>query len=381
MQLGRQGDRITGVRRWSNDLIDGVVKHCRLRRVISGLVITVLAIAVHADRWNPQEDPWLNQDPSEGPLDARHLALVVNENDPVSVAVGNYYQRIRSIPDDQVIRVQLPQTKTSIDPGLFQKIKRDVDRKTPSHVQVYALAWTTPFQVGCQSITTAFAFGYDPLHCASGCRTTKISPYHARGDVKRPWNQLGIRPSMMLAAESLDKAKELIDRGYNSDDSAPPGTGYLVSTSDSARNVRANQYAFIQRTAPRNFKIKIIKGDALIGANDVMGYFTGLAFVPGIQTNRYRPGAVADHLTSYGGRLTNSTQMSSLRWLTAGATASYGTVVEPCSFIAKFPNPGLFFTYYVRGDTLIESYWRSVVMPGQGVFIGEPLARPWPVRP
>jgi hypothetical protein len=72
--------------------------------------------------------------------------------------------------------------------------------------------------------------------------------------------------------------------------------------------------------------------------------------------------------------------MSALRWLEAGATGSYGTVVEPCSFPAKFSDPGLLLTYYRRGDTLIESYWRSVAMPGQGVFIGEPLARPWPVR-
>ena len=70
--------------------------------------------------------------------------------------------------------------------------------------------------------------------------------------------------------------------------------------------------------------------------------------------------------------------MSALRWLEAGATGSYGTVVEPCSITAKFPDPGLLLSHYLRGDTLIESYWSSVAMPGQGVFIGEPLARPWP---
>ena len=110
----------------------------------------------------------------------------------------------------------------------------------------------------------------------------------------------------------------------------------------------------------------------------VLGYFTGLASVPAIATNHYLPGAIADHLTSLGGQLTDSPQMSALRWLEAGATASYGTVVEPCNFATKFPDPGLVLSYYRRGDTLIEAYWRSVAMPGQGVFIGEPLARPWP---
>ena len=64
--------------------------------------------------------------------------------------------------------------------------------------------------------------------------------------------------------------------------------------------------------------------------------------------------------------------------LTGELVPEHLTVVEPCNFPAKFPDPGLVLSYYRRGDTLIEAYWRSVAMPGQGLFIGEPLARPWP---
>jgi hypothetical protein len=32
---------------------------------------------------------------------------------------------------------------------------------------------------------------------------------------------------------------------------------------------------------------------------------------------------------------------------------------------------------YQAGDTLLEAYWKSVRTPGQGLFVGEPLARPW----
>lgn len=34
--------------------------------------------------------------------------------------------------------------------------------------------------------------------------------------------------------------------------------------------------------------------------------------------------------------------------------------------------------HYLRGATLIEAYWKSVAWPGQSLFVGEPLARPWP---
>jgi uncharacterized protein (TIGR03790 family) len=124
-------------------------------------------------------------------------------------------------------------------------------------------------------------------------------------------------------------------------------------------------------------RLEILNADAISLKSDVMFYFTGLANVSGLETNRFLPGAVADHLTSLGGLLTDSSQMSSLRWLEAGATGSYGAVVEPCNVTAKFPNVGLMMQHYLAGETLIEAYWKSVAMPAQGIFIGEPLARPW----
>jgi hypothetical protein len=109
----------------------------------------------------------------------------------------------------------------------------------------------------------------------------------------------------------------------------------------------------------------------------VLFYFTGLAEVPQLHTLDFLPGALADHLTSAGGQLTDSMQMSSLRWLEAGATASYGTVVEPCSHIQKFPFPAIAMFHYALGESAIESYWKSVAWPGEGVFVGEPLAQPF----
>ncbi len=319
-------------------------------------------------------------------LGSRHLALVINSADPLSEAIGNYYQQARQIPAEQVIRVRFAPGPTSLPVAEFRRIRRQVERQTPDRVQVYALAWATPWQVGCQSITSAFSFGYRPEVCAGRCGSARVSPYYARGDVRRPWDQLRLRPSMLLAATSLAAGRALIDRGVAADGSAPAGTAYLLSTSDPLRNVRADRFAAVAATLGRRLRIRVLWGDALEGAPDVIAYFTGLTVVSGISSNHYRPGAVADHLTSTAGVLTGPSgrsgdggygQMSALRWLEAGATGSYGTVVEPCNLTAKFPDPGLLLSYYRRGDTLIESYWRSVAMPDQGVFVGEPLARPW----
>jgi uncharacterized protein (TIGR03790 family) len=316
-----------------------------------------------------------------GPLDRGHLAVVINADDPLSEAIGRLYARGRRIPADQVLRVRLPVGQADLAPARFRRLEAELRRRTPAHVQAYALAWQEPWRVGCQSITAAVTLGLDAGACQRTCRATRLSPYHARGDVLRPWDQLRLRPSMLLAARNIDQARGLISRGIAADGTAPSGTAYLLSTSDSARNVRAAGYGAVAAAAGPGFRVRILHGDALRGADDVMAYFTGLAVVPEIASNRYRPGAVADHLTSLGGQLSIETgQMSALRWLEAGATGSYGTVVEPCNFRAKFSNPGLLLAYYRRGNTLLEAYWRSVAMPDQGVFIGEPLARPWPAR-
>ena len=141
--------------------------------------------------------------------------------------------------------------------------------------------------------------------------------------------------------------------------------------------MRSPQYAAAERLLEAAYPIETVDGDAIEGRTDVMFYFTGLARVPGIETNRYLDGAVADHLTSAGGMLLESAQTSALEWIRGGATGSYGTAFEPCNFVQKFPVVPLVMSRYLAGETLIEAYWKSVRMPGQGVFVGEPLARPF----
>ena len=182
---------------------------------------------------------------------------------------------------------------------------------------------------------------------------------------------------MSIAALDLASARELIDRGVDSDGSRPHGRAYLVVTDDRARNVRASSYTDAALLTNGAMPIETVQGWSLQGRADVMFYFIGAAQVANLTTNRFLPGAVADHLTSFGGELTGERQMSSLRWLEAGATGSYGTVTEPCNLLGKFPNPGMVMKRYLAGETLIEAYWKSVAMPGQGLFIGEPLANPY----
>jgi uncharacterized protein (TIGR03790 family) len=308
-------------------------------------------------------------------LTADDLALIINENDPLSVQIGDYYQRRRAVPAENVIRVRIS-VASSVSRAEFAAVWSKVRAQMPSHVQALAIAWTQPFRVDCMSITSAFAFGFDAKYCATGCQPTPFSPYFDSTS-RAPYKQLGIRPAMLIAARSLDEARALIDRGITSDASVPRGTAYLLDTSDPNRNARAASFGFARALAGNGLGVQVIKGDALRDRNDVLFYFTGVARVADLRRNRFLPGALADHLTSAGGAFDQNSQMTSLEWLEAGATASYGTVVEPCNFPGKFPNIPVAMRHYLDGETAIESYWKSVLMPAQGLFIGEPLAAPF----
>lgn len=309
-------------------------------------------------------------------LTANDLAIIVNDNDPLSKQIADYYRQQRHIPVEQVIHIRLPLRRPVLSKGEFETIKQQVDGRTPKHVQAFVLTWLEPFRVECMSITTAFAAGYDPDFCAQGCKQTRNSPYYA-SEATKPKDKHGWRPTMTLAAPTFTDAKKIIDRGVASDFTRPTGSAYLLKTSDQARSSRAILFPEIAAKLSPFWPVSYLEQEFISGREDVMFYFTGLTKVPHIAENRYLPGAVADHLTSAGGVMSGSDQMNIMEWLKAGATGSYGAVVEPCNFPAKFPNPGVLMYFYLRGSSLIEAYWKSVAQPGQGIFVGEPLAKPF----
>jgi uncharacterized protein (TIGR03790 family) len=309
-------------------------------------------------------------------LNGKDIAVIVNDRDPLSKQVAEYYQEKRQIPQNQIIRIRIDPKRAKLSQIEFTLIKKQVDRHTPKHVQAYVLTWMKPYKVDCMSITTAFAAGYDEAFCAEGCRKTRHNPYFDSVS-KHPYNDFGWRPAMMLAGDNFADVKALIDRGVNSDYSNPTGSGYLLNTSDERRSSRARYFSEAVHATEKKFPLSIVHADLIEDKKDVMFYFTGLKSVDKLNTNHYLPGAIADHLTSLGGVLDGRQQMSIMQWIKAGVTASYGAVVEPCNFPEKFPKPKVLLHFYLEGNSLIEAYWKSVEEPGQGVFVGEPLAKPF----
>jgi uncharacterized protein (TIGR03790 family) len=306
-------------------------------------------------------------------MGAGQLGLVINDDDPASVAAGEYYRKARNVPVENVVHVRIPGRPSRIDPAQFRLLKEQIDEALPPHVQAVLMVWTAPYAVDCNSITSAYTLGFDAAQCMKPCGSGRVNPYF-NSTAKRP----GMRLSMLLPAESAEAAKELIDRGIAATGKAGSATAYYLTTSDVARNSRAHLFPPAGRVASKKLTVKRLSTNALENATDIMVYQTGSVRVDKLETNRFVPGALADHVTSLGGDLLGTGgQMSALRWIEAGATASYGTVAEPCNHWQKFPHPMVLLRHYVQGATAIEAYWKSVAWPAQGLFIGEPLAAPY----
>lgn len=309
-------------------------------------------------------------------INAKHLALVVNDADPSSIHIAQYYLSSHQIPAENIIHTTLDPKKTGLTRSKFLVFSNNIRKQLSPHHTAVLFVWSAPYKVECQSLTSVFTLGFDPKICAKTCAPSQPSEYFNQNDYVRSTHQL--RLSMLLPTHEIDVATKVIDSGVLSRKGVFKSKAYYLTTSDKARNSRA-LYFPKDGLSFRGSGLSVVnkRADYLIDNHDIMIYQTGAAKVKYLPTLRFLPGALADHLTSFGGVLSEGGQMSVLEWLRAGATASYGTVSEPCNYWQKFPNPSVLLRWYVSGNTAIEAYWKSVAWPAQGLFVGDPLAQPF----
>ncbi len=347
----------------------------RLRQQLTKkLKILVFGLTLFA-KFALAEDLVPNHAPSIKPDD---VAIVVNDQDKNSLEVGDYYLNARNIPRKNLITVSISTKNVELSEKQFTPIREKIYANLSPNIQVIVLMWTAPYAVRCNSITSAITMGYEPKFCEKSCAIGNKNPYFNSAS-HHPNQDYNMRLSILLPTDSVDLAKSIIDKGVLSTFKSNEATAYFLKTKDKNRSKPRERFypRDLTKIESKKLILRTINADFIQDQKDVMFYFTGAKFVPLLETINFMPGAIADHLTSRGGVLYNTSQMSSLKWLEAGATGSYGSVSEPCNFWQKFPNPEVLLNHYLAGETLIEAYWKSVYWPAQGLFLGEPLAAPY----
>ena len=99
-------------------------------------------------------------------IGADELALIINDDDPLSRQIGDYYQRTRRIPAANVIHLHFPPGRSALSKDEFARLKAEIDQATAPHIQAYAIAWSAPYRVGCMSMTSALALEGWPPTCS-----------------------------------------------------------------------------------------------------------------------------------------------------------------------------------------------------------------------
>ena len=329
-----------------------------------------------------------------------NVVVVVNQNSSNSVLLGNYYCERRGVPPQNMLRLtnwfggRVVWTNTDFEHCLLKPLQSMlVNRGLTNQIDFVLLAMDIPYRVtatnGDNSTTAALFYGFKTNDCATcpypGCTLPDYTSnsYAGSEDIFRNVPQFSTNTNtflvMMLTSSNLAQAMAIVDRGVASDGTFPTQMVVLGNNqTDPFRTIRHVLFddAIFNTRLRGNYAMIRDNSTQPYGQTNLLGYQNGM-YRFNIMPNTFVPGAIADSLTSFGGRIYEPNDHTTLlAFLNAGATASYGTIIEPCAYIEKFPTPHVYF-YQARGFNIAESYYMSVTNPYQGLFVGEPLAAPF----
>jgi uncharacterized protein (TIGR03790 family) len=322
-----------------------------------------------------------------------NVVVIVNQNSTNSVQLGNYYCEQRQVPPQNLLRTSwaggnVQWTKTDFETVILNPLLAMLAaRQLTNQIDYVVLSMDFPYLVsdasGINGTTSELFYGFK-TDGGDSCSlpTASKNAYAGSEGIFRSTPPTSANSNSflvtMITSSNLAQAKLVVDRGVASDFSFPTQTVYLAKSSDFFRNIRYATFdnAIFNTRLRGNYSMQRTNLYSPDLPGPSLGYENGVQKVT-VPPNLFVPGAMADELTSYGGRIYDvSDHTTALEFLNAGASGSYGTVVEPCAYLEKFPSPQNYF-YQARGFSLAECYYQSLTNPFQGIVIGEPLAAPF----
>lgn len=184
---------------------------------------------------------------------------------------------------------------------------------------------------------------------------------------------------------SADEVLACLARAATVDGTRPDGTVYLLANDDVRADTREPFFAGAAAALGRmGRKAQVLTkgqdgqdGNVPKGRHDVLGAVLGTSsFKWDGHGSTLLPGAIAEHLTSFGADFSHGGQTKLSELIRAGAAGSSGTVAEPLALWQKFPVPSIHL-HYAQGCSLSEAFYQSLAGPWQTLVVGDPLARPF----
>ncbi len=343
-------------------------------------------------------------------LGSHELVLLVNDESVESILLAQVYQRLRSIPDCNVIRLSIPETvydgmATDILPENFARYiwepMQAAIQKAGTKSQILACVFSCGFPTKVMTQPPISLTGATFLKnkippsdlIESGRYVSELFSGPANAESKMGTSATFDNernrlledmpfPAMMLAftgtnGMTLDGAIASLEHSTLGDYSYPHGVFYFLINDDVRSTCRHWEYEAVAAA------IRNIPGQsAIISTNlpastdfPLCGFMTGNR-TASTASFEFVPGAYADNLTSYGAAFDRREHTKVTSWLNAGASFSSGSVTEPFALWTKFAHACIFL-HSLAGCSAIESVYQSIRCPLQILPVGDPLSKPW----
>jgi len=368
-------------------------------------------------------------------LGAENVLVVVNPESEDSRTIAEAYVKLQEIPQGNVVEIAWDVSKETTDIDTFrEKILTPIlaaIEERGLQPQIHCVAYSAGFP---WRINAASDVKSAPKDIQSRLRSKMFQPscslnaltfHHQAVMAKKPLEYLNLRGNRYALASSSAKgaaesfafdssrrfgstgevveedgaqyllcvalaitsgrgttaaeAVEYLTAAAKIDGTKPKGTIYYCENSNVRSRTRQRHFpAAVDELKKLGVNAEIIQGVLPEKKSDVQGAMIGAASFQWEKSgSEILPGAICEHLTSFGGVMSKpfgQTPLSEL--LRHGAAGSCGTVTEPFAVAAKFPT-AFIHVHYARGCTLAEAFYQTVTGPYHLLIVGDPLCRPW----
>ena len=341
-----------------------------------------------------------------------NVLLIVNRNSSISQQIGEYYQRRRQIPKDNVCEIRAPDEETVSREVYREQIERGVwDCLLPiplgerSRIRFLATTKGVPLRIaatagGQQSDGAAVdselallprLMDHEDHPVPGPLNNPFFGRYRERFDIAKHRIFLVTR----LTAFNFEDIRGMIDRCLEA-----ANRGFFVFDLSRANSGNGDQLMQAAARALPQARVRVEDTvEVLTGAGGVIGYASWGSNDAPRQTRRLRdlgfewlPGAIATEYVSTNARtfeepppdwrpapwsekdsfFADSPQSLTGDMIRQGASGASGHVYEP--YLAGTPRPNYLFPAYYEGRTLGESFYLAIpFLSWMNVVVGDPL--------
>jgi len=336
------------------------------------------------------------------------VLLVVNDNSPLSRAIGEYYARRRGVPPQNVCHIRTKPGEEISREDYDRQIARPIGiflRKEGLEESIYYIVTTAgvPLKIpgtdgmngSAASVDSELTLLYSDLASGKPHPIDGVIPNPFFGKRDRPFShpEFPIYLVTRLAAYDFDGVKGIIERSLAASNRGKfildlrgpndePGNDWLR---DAAIQLPKDRVLLEESIQPVYEQSNVI-GYASWGSNDRYHQRR----VPGF---RWLPGGIVTEYVSSDGRtfekppekwvpsqqwstpsawFAGTPQSLLADYLLEGATGGSGHVYEP--YLTMTPRPDLLFPAYYSGRNLAESYYLAIrALSWQNIVVGDPL--------